>query len=63
MKARSGFIKAKLGEQVYVIPYGQNIVDYCDSMLLNETGEILWDGLEQHSTSCLLYTSPSPRDR
>ncbi len=50
MKARSGFIKAKLGEQVYVIPYGQNIVDYCDSMLLNETGEILWDGLEQHST-------------
>lgn len=50
MKARTGFMKTKLGGQVYVLPYGQNIVDYCDSMSLNETGEILWEGMQQCST-------------
>jgi len=50
MKLRPGFMKTKLGEQVYVLPYGQNIVDYCDGMSLNETGEILWEGMKQCST-------------
>ena len=46
MKIREGFLKTELGGQVYVLPYGQRIADYCEGISLNETGEILWRGLE-----------------
>lgn len=50
MKIRQGFLKTKLGGQFYVLPYGQNIVDHCDSLQLNETGEILWEGVKRCAT-------------
>lgn len=47
MRVKGGFLKTRLGEQTYVLPYGQNIADYCEGIALNETGEILWEGLEK----------------
>lgn len=46
MRVKEGFLKTRLGEQTYVLPYGQNIADYCEGIALNETGEILWEGLK-----------------
>lgn len=47
MKIREGFLQTKVGGQAYVLPYGQNIADHCDGIALNDTGEILWRGLEE----------------
>lgn len=46
MKIRDGFAKVRMGGQAYVLPYGQNIADFCEGFALNDTGEILWQGLE-----------------
>lgn len=50
MKIRDGFLKARLGGQTYVLPYGQNLADHYRGIALNETGKILWEGLESGST-------------
>lgn len=46
MEIKDGFVKVTLGRQAYVLPYGQNIADFCEGFALNDTGEILWKGLE-----------------
>lgn len=46
MKVKEGFLKTKFGGQTYVLPFGQNIADYCEGISLNDTGEILWEGME-----------------
>lgn len=46
MEIRKGFLRTELGGRAYVLPYGQNIVDCCEGISLNETGEILWRGME-----------------
>lgn len=46
MEIREGFLRTELGGRTYVLPYGQNIADRCDGISLNETGEILWQGIE-----------------
>ncbi len=43
---REGFLRAELGGRTHVLPYGQNIADCCEGFSLNETGEILWRGME-----------------
>ena len=51
MEIREGFLRTKLGGRTHVLPYGQNIVDCCDGISLNETGEILWRGMESGYSS------------
>jgi len=46
MEIREGYLRTELGGKAYVLPFGQNIVDCCEGISLNETGEILWRGME-----------------
>lgn len=51
MEIRKGFLRTELGGRAYVLPYGQNIVDCCEGISLNETGEVLWRGMESGCSS------------
>ncbi len=46
MEIREGFLRTELGGRAYVLPFGQNIADCCEGISLNETGELLWRGME-----------------
>lgn len=45
MKIRDGYQKIKLGEQAYIMPYGQQAADRAHSLKLNATSEFMWDAL------------------
>jgi len=47
MRIKKTFTKIKLEEQTYILPYGQSIADHCIGITLNETGELLWDGMKK----------------
>lgn len=55
MKIREGFLKTNLGGKPYVLPFGQNIADHCQGIALNETSELLWEGMSDgHSREQLV---------
>ena len=47
MKLKETFLKTKIGGKTFVLPYGQGVADHVAGISLNETGEILWEGLEK----------------
>ncbi len=56
MKIKKTFTKAKLGEKTYILPCGQSIADHCMGITLNETGELLWEGMKKgYDTKKLLH--------
>ena len=56
MRIHKTFVKVKLGEQTYILPYGQSIADHCTGITLNETGELLWEGTKKgYDTEKLLH--------
>lgn len=56
MRIHKTFVKVKLGEQTYILPYGQSIADHCTGITLNETGELLWEGTKKgYNTEKLLH--------
>lgn len=47
MKQEDGYLLKKIADSYYILPYGQNIVDYRRSLKTNKTGAFLWNALEQ----------------
>ena len=52
---------APIAVMTHTMPTGQDTLDY-ESVLISNLCEVLTDGPFE-STTCLLYTSPSPRDQ
>ncbi len=56
MRIKKTFTKIKLKEQTYILPCGQSIADHCTGITLNETGELLWEGMKKgYDTEKLLH--------
>lgn len=45
LKRQEGYILEHIDEKAYLLPYGQKIADLKKGVLLNETGEFLWNAL------------------
>lgn len=54
MKLHNGYILRKIAGVPYILPYGQNIADHRRSVKLNESGLILWNGLQKNATEAEL---------
>lgn len=50
MKLKEGFIKSKLGDECVVVPVGAQTVDFRGLITLNETGEFIWEQLNDEKT-------------
>ena len=50
MRRRDGYILTELGNESFLVPYGQNVADRYRGISLNETGILLWQFLEQDRT-------------
>lgn len=46
LKRQEGYLLKHIHEKTYLLPFGQNIADQKRGILLNETGEFLWNALE-----------------
>ncbi len=49
MKIKEGFIKSNLGDECVVVPVGAQTVDFRGLITLNETGEFIWEILQNES--------------
>lgn len=49
MKIKEGFIKSNLGDECVVVPVGAQTVDFRGLITLNETGEFIWEVLQNES--------------
>ncbi len=49
MKIKEGFIKSNLGDECVVVPVGAQTVDFRGLITLNETGELIWEVLQNES--------------
>lgn len=50
IKRQKGYVLKRIEDTVYLLPYGQNIADQKRGLILNETGEFIWDYLEEEKT-------------
>ena len=50
IKRQKGYVLKKIADTVYLLPYGQNIADQKRGLILNETGEFIWNYLEVEKT-------------
>lgn len=50
IKRQKGYALKKIADTVYLLPYGQNIADQKRGLILNETGEFIWNYLEEEKT-------------
>ena len=46
LKRQDGYLLKQIHNKTYLLPFGQNIADQKRGILLNETGEFLWNALE-----------------
>ena len=51
IKRQDGYVLKKIKGVVYLLPYGQNIADQKRGIILNETGEFIWNSLEEAKTT------------
>lgn len=50
IKRQKGYVLKRIEDTVYLLPYGQNIADQKRGLILNETGEFIWNYLEEEKT-------------
>lgn len=51
MKLKDGFVLRRVGGHSIVVPVGAQIMDFNCMITLNETGEFLWQQLQQERTT------------
>ena len=51
IKRQKGYVLKRIEDTVYLLPYGQNIADQKRGLILNETGEFIWN---YSGSGCLL---------
>ncbi len=42
---QNNYLNTNIFNTPYLLPYGQNIVDYCNEIKLNETGDFIWKAI------------------
>ena len=50
IKRQKGYILKKINDTAYLLPYGQNIADQKRGLIFNETGEVIWNFLDEGKT-------------
>lgn len=54
MKIKDGFLLREVGGRTVVVPVGAQTVDFRCIMTLNESGALLWRGLQQDTDAAAL---------
>jgi hypothetical protein len=50
MKIKEGFMLREIAGQWVVVPLGERVVEFNAIMTLNETGVVIWKGMEEDSS-------------
>lgn len=50
IKRQNGYVLKKIKGTAYLLPYGQNIADQKRGLIFNETGELIWNFLNEGKT-------------
>lgn len=50
IRRQNGYVLKKIKDTAYLLPYGQNIADQKRGLIFNETGEVIWNFLDEGKT-------------
>lgn len=56
MKIKDDFVKIRIADECFVVPVGEQAVDFYGIITLNGTAEFMWDCLEEDKTREELIT-------